>query len=57
MMKDFLILSMYLFQALDRDNYFETSEKQIFLSEIQKRFDKIKPAQKMGVYDEWLQDW
>ena len=48
MMKDFLILSMYSFQALDRDNYFDTSEKQIFLSEIQKRFDKIKPAKKWG---------
>ena len=47
-MKDFLILSMYLFQALNRDNYLNTSEKQTFLSEIQKRFDKIKPAQKWG---------
>ena len=47
-MKDFLILSMYLFQALNRDNYLNTSEKQTFLSEIQKRFDKIKPAHKWG---------
>ena len=47
-MKDFLIPIMYLYDTLEANKFLNESEKISFLSEIQRRFNKIKIAPKWG---------